>query len=155
MTTYNGIHSTTPPDEPDRQPPPPPSLKVDTGAISVALAVGGISAAFAAQGTNPVLRLLAALAFIVAVVSAFELYWVYLLIRVPDLIAGVYEAGRGGLKGFFWLVRRWLQLLRNALRGVALMPAEEYLSLGLLNLLAALLVLVSVVAASAAISAAR
>ncbi|MBM4430087.1 MAG: hypothetical protein FJ026_07040 [Chloroflexi bacterium] len=155
MTTHRGTHSTTPPEDPIRPQPPPPTLKVDTGAISVALAVAGISAAFAAQGANPVLRLLAALAFILAVVSAFELYWVYLLIRVPDLIAGVYQAGRGRLKGFFWLVRRWFQLLRNALRGVVLMPPEEYLSLGLLNLLAAMLVLVSIVAASAAISASR
>ena len=77
MTTQNGTHGTTPPEESGRQQPPPPTLKVDTGAISVALAVGGISAAFAAQGRDPVLRLLAAVAFILAVVSAFELYWVY------------------------------------------------------------------------------
>ena len=155
MMAQNGTHGTKLPEESRQPEPPPPTLKVDTGAISVALAVGGISAAFAAQGRDPVLRLLAALAFILAVVSAFELYWIYLLTRVPDLISGVYEAGRPGLKGFLWLVRRWIQLLARALRGVALMPPEDYLSLGLLNLLAAMLVLVSVVAASAALSASR
>ena len=131
---------------------PPPRLSVDSGLVSISLAAGGISAAVAAASNHTLVRALAAIAFILSVVSAFEFYWAYMAFRVPELIAGTYGAGQRGLRGLGRLIRRWLTLLRASLTGGELVSPQDTLAMGLLNLLFALLLIVAVVSATIAMS---
>ena len=124
-------------------------LDIDPAIIEIALAVSAVAALVATQGTNIVVRAFAAIAFILSGVSAAELYWIYLASRIPETLSGFYER-RGVLKGYSWLARQWVKLLTSALVGDT--PDEEYETLGLLNLLAAFVLLMFVIAAWVAIS---
>jgi len=126
--------------------------RIDPGIIGVALAVSGAAAALAAKGSETIIRVFAAVAFTLSAIAAADLYWAYLVSKAPDVAAGASQHKGRGVRIYVWLVRRWIGLVLCEFRHLGIMPPEEHMALGLLNLLAAFVFLTIVVALWIAVS---
>jgi len=126
--------------------------RVDPGIIGVALAVSGAAAALAAKGSETLIRVVATIAFTLSAIAAADLYWAYLVSKVPDVAAEASQHRGRGLGIHVWLIRRWIGLVRCEFRHLGIMPPEEQMALGLLNLLAAFVFLTIVVGLWIAVS---
>lgn len=107
--------------------------------ITLALAVAGVAAYIAKEGSNLAVRVVACTAFVLSAVSASDLYEIFLAPQLPGLMRAAFSYRGHGVLGYLrsllYLARHWAKLLGGALANNRQMSTEDVMAESLLSLL--------------------